>query len=118
MTFPLIRQHDAAQVGVSAETHAEEVPDLALVEIGRWPFRSDAGYFRIQAIDQDAEPDTFLETVRKNVVGDLKAGLAGVPVHAGHIRQEVVTRLLQCAADGPDVVALDPESQFAAIEAS
>ena len=59
--FPLIRQHDAAQIGMSAKAHAEEIPDLALVEIGRRPFRGDARYFGIQAIDQDAEPQTLLK---------------------------------------------------------
>src|ERR1700684_1399122 len=115
MTFPLIGQHDSAQVGVSAEAHAEEVPDLALVEISRRPFWSDAGYFGIRAIDQDAEPETFLQAVGKNVVGDLKTRFAGVPVHAGDVDEEVVARFLQRAADGADVVTLDAESQFAAV---
>ena len=37
MALPVVGHHDAAQVGVAAEVNAEEVEDLALVEVGRGP---------------------------------------------------------------------------------
>src|SRR5580700_8937937 len=117
MALPLVGQHDAAQVGVTAKAHAEKVPDLALVEIGGRPFGGNAGYFWIEATDQDAKPKALLEAVGQDVVGHLKARLAGIPVHAGDVRQKVIAGLLQGPADRADIVALDPQGQFATIEA-
>ena len=42
MALPFVGHHDAAQVGMSAEADAEEVEDLALVEVRRRPDGRDA----------------------------------------------------------------------------
>ena len=42
MAFPVLGHHDAAQVGVTVEVNAEEVEDLALVEVGGGPDGGDA----------------------------------------------------------------------------
>ena len=102
---------------MSAEAHAEEIPDFALIKVGRWPLWGNAGYFGIEAIHHDAEPQPLLEAVGKEVIGHLKARFAGVPIDAGDVHQEVVSGLLQRTADRADVIARDPEGQFAAVEA-
>src|ERR1700733_1819536 len=118
MAFPLIGQHDAAEVGVTAEAYSEQIPYFALIEVGRWPFGSDAFHFCVEAIDQDAEAEAFLQAVGKDVIGHLEAWFAGVPVHAGDVDEEVIARGFEGAAYRAEVVAVDPEGQFTAIEAS
>src|SRR5271155_2659846 len=81
MTFPLIRHHDAAQVRVPREAHAEEVEDLALIEVRRRPDRSNAVDHRIVARHKGPQPDSLLHSVRNDVVADLKARLGRIPIH-------------------------------------
>src|ERR1700693_2034288 len=117
MAFPLIGHHDAAQVGMAAEAYSEQIPNFALIEVGRWPFGSDAFHFRLEGIDQDAEAEALLEAVGKDVIGHLEAWFAGIPVHAGDVDQEVIARGFEGAAHRAEVVAVDPEGQLTAIEA-
>src|ERR1700730_4590528 len=117
MAFPLIGQHDAAEGRVAAEAYSKQIPYFALIEVGRWPFGSDAFHFCVEAIDQDAEAEALLEAVGKDVIGHLEAWFAGVPVHAGDVDQEVITCGFQSAADRAKVIAVDPEVQLTAIEA-
>src|ERR1700752_3096776 len=117
MAFPLIGHHDAAQVGMASEAYSEEVPDFALIEISRWPFGSDAIHFSVEAIDQDAEAEALFQAVGEDVIGHLEAWLAGVPVDAGDVDQEVIAPGLEGTADRAKVVAVDPQGQFATVEA-
>src|SRR5271163_3113665 len=100
MAFPLIGHHDAAQVGMAAEAYSEQIPNFTLVEVGRWPFGSNAFHFCVEAIDHDAEAEALLEAVGKDVIGHLEAWFAGIPVHTGDVDQEVIACGFQSAADG------------------
>src|SRR5271155_5253353 len=84
VSFPLVRHHDAAQIRVRREAHAEEVEDLALIKIRRRPYRSDAVDHWIVAGHESPQPDALLHRVRHNVVADLKTRLSRIPVHRGH----------------------------------
>src|ERR1700693_2730790 len=116
MAFPLIGHHDATQVGVTAEAYSEQIPNFALIEVGRWPFGSNAFHFWLEAIDHDAEAEAFLQAVGEDVIGHLEAWFAGVPVHAGDVDQEVIAGGFEGAAHWAEVVAVDPQGQLTVIE--
>jgi hypothetical protein len=47
MPFPIVRQHDAAQVRMIAEAHAEQVENLALVPVSGAPYVGDGVDLRV-----------------------------------------------------------------------
>ena len=66
--------------------------------------------------DHHMQADALLQLVGKDVVRDLEARLAGIPVHAGDVFEEVVAGVLQRAAGGANRVRGDDQGQLAAIE--
>src|SRR5882757_3808607 len=114
MALPVFGHHDAARVGVAAEVNAEEVEDLALVEVGRGPDAGDAVDDRVGAIEADDQTKTGFEAMRKNVIGDLEAGLGGIPVDGGYIFKKIVDRL-NGLTGSDNVFAGDGDSQFVAV---
>ena len=62
------------------------------------------------------EADALLQRVREDVIGDLEAGLGGVPVDGGDVFEEVVAGGLEGLAGRDDVLGGDGEGQFVAVE--
>ncbi len=63
MSLPVFGHHDAAQVGVTSEVHAEEVEDLTLIEISRRPDRSNAIERGVIACETHGDSQTALQGV-------------------------------------------------------
>src|SRR3981081_3530310 len=99
MPIPVLRHHDAAQVGMAAKVNAEQVEDLALVKVRRGPDRGDAVECRIAAVETDDETKPLFQRHREYVVGNLKARLRGIPVHGSDVFEEVVA-ILQDSLSG------------------
>src|SRR5438105_12379843 len=57
--LPVIRQHDAAQEGVAIEADAEEVEELALVEVGARQAGGQAGRLGVRA-GLEAQPGVLV----------------------------------------------------------
>src|SRR5450631_950652 len=55
MTFPVIGHHDARKAGMAGEVDAEQVEDLALVKVRRWPDGSDGIKSEIDGVEQNGE---------------------------------------------------------------
>src|SRR5271170_1765347 len=115
MAFPLVRQHDAAQVGVPGKADAEEIEDLALVEVSRRPDMGNAIDDWIVAGQKRPQPDALLHGVRKNVIADLKARFARVPIDRGHVFEEVVACGLNDPGRLTDVIWRNGEGEFVAV---
>ena len=98
---PVVGQHDAPQVGVAGEVHAEEVVDLPLEPVGGLPDRVERRHHRVGAGRLDLELERVLVPVGEEVdhhLDDLPLG----PVHRGEVLAEVeveLRRLLEEAAD-------------------
>src|SRR5579862_4170256 len=119
MTFPIVRHHDAGQIRVLVETYSEQVPNLALEEVGAGPDggqRVDVGIFSLKF---NFQPQILLFASREKLIDDLETGLARQPVDAGDIGKRVIGErriVLQREAGLAQGDAMKPDDQLAAIE--
>ncbi len=101
------------------EADAEQVEDLALEEVCARPDRRERIDIGVVAGEPDLQPQVFLVDGRKEVVDDLEARLARVPIDAGEIGERVVLQLgvvLQRLAGLAQCDAIDPDGQLVAVE--
>ena len=90
-----------------SEPDTEEVEDLALIEVSRWPDGGDAVNLRIKTLHGDGQAHAGFQAVRDDVIDDLEARLRRVIVHAGYIFEEVIAGLLYKRCCGTDVLTRD-----------
>src|SRR5579862_10050247 len=117
IALPIVGQHDAGEIGMIAEAHAEQVESFALEPVGPAPDGCDGIDLRVVAGKARLDPNAKIPLERMEMIDHFEAGLGGVAVDPrdGAQTHELLV-LLEEAADGNDLPGGDLEREFAAIE--
>src|SRR4029077_9859135 len=118
MAFPVFRHHDAAQVRVAQKTYSEQIKQLALKEIGGWPYRSDGLKRGVISGEAYFQPYPLFPLDGEKVIRDFKERLTRIEVGAGHVREEICKSLVfQAGAGFADGLTGDKNCQLIAVKA-
>jgi len=77
VAFPIVRQHDAAQVGVVQEVNAEQVENFTFVPVGPTPHESDRFDRRVCAVHPALEAYALFVFHRVEMIHHFEARLGG-----------------------------------------
>jgi len=116
MAFPVVRQHDAAKIGVVVERNTEKIEDFALVPVGRAPdgcYGIDSGR---GAADANLEAQAFVAGKRVQVINDFEARINGITIYrSDRAEADEAEVLFELGANFDDFRGLDFERQLAAV---
>src|SRR5882724_9377022 len=102
---------------MAKEAHSEQIKNLALKKVGRWPDRCDRFNHRIVSLQPDLQAHTLFLLHGEQMVGKLKALIAGIIVSAGQVGKKIGQalrfELRACRTDG---LARDVDRKLIAIE--
>src|SRR6185503_15194395 len=116
MPFPILRQHDASELGMIAEADPKQVEHLALVPVGPAPDRCHGIDLWMVTRHPAFQPHPLVALQRVQVIDHLEAWLLGIPVDARHGAQSrKLLLVLQVPAHADDSIGRDFEREFSTI---
>src|SRR6185312_7898742 len=115
MAGPVVGHHDACEARMAGEVDAEEIEDLALIEVCGGPDAGDGGDAEVGGVEAYSDAQALLERVREDCVGELDARFLRIPVHGGEVFKEVVAGGLSRLAGLDDGVFRDDDGEFLAV---
>src|ERR1022692_2639711 len=117
MPFPIVRQHDAAQIRMVPEPHAEQIECFPLELVRAAPHFRHGIDLRIAARQAALQAQPLVPVERVQMINDFEARLGRIQVHAGNCAQAHKTQVvLQKPANAHDFLARYFDSQLAPVE--
>src|ERR1035438_1281210 len=114
MPFPIVRQHDAAQVGMVEEADAKEVEHFALVPVGAAPDSGDGIDYGIRTSEAALETQALVTLDAVQVIDDFETRFGGMAVHRGdRADADELLIVLEKSANAGDFGRSDLQRQLA-----
>src|ERR1700743_775749 len=102
MPFPVFRHHDATQVGMAAKMNAEQVENLALIEVRSRPRRGNAVDRRGVTVEPNDQADSSFKGKKEKVIDDLETRLGRIPIDRSDIFNKGIAVSFQSFANRND----------------
>src|ERR1039457_5958191 len=115
--FPIVRQHDTAQIRMVPEPHAEQIECFPLEPVRAAPHFRHGIDLRIPPRQAALQAQPLVPGERGQMINDFEARLGPVQVHAGNCAQAHKTQVVfQKTANAHDLFGSDLDRQLAPVE--
>ncbi len=117
MPFPVVRHHDAPQIRMIAEVHAEQIEGLPLIPVGARQTSVTESICGSPPGRRHFKRSRSFRSIRMQMIHDFEARLGRIPIYTGDRTQTHKAEIVfQKAADADDLFRRDFDSQFAPVE--